>query len=328
MRKIDAHAHWAGDTPAAFDLLKELDIKILSIGMGRSDGGRQGGHGKRYGELARKYPEFYAWCTGIDEPDFDDPDKYARETIQLLEQDFDNGAIACKVAKNFGMSIKDKSGNYFMVDNRLLEPIFSFIEKLGKPLIMHTGEPMEAFQPLDEDGAFYNYYKGHPNYHFYGKEGVPTHKQLMDSRDHVVERHPNLTVVGAHYGSMEYDVDEVAKRFEKYPNFVVDTSGIARVESLSKQNRQKVYDFLVEYQDRIMFGTDRSTGRGRLSELAVDEQRQTLDAYRENVLIGVEAYQSHEKLMIRGKEIQGLGLPENVMEKILYRNAEKWFPGI
>ena len=193
---------------------------------------------------------------------------------------------------------------------------------------MHTGEPMEAFQPLDEDGAFYNYYKGHPNYHFYGKEGVPTHKQLMDSRDHVVRRHPNLTVVGAHYGSMEYDVDEVAKRFEKYPNFVVDTSGIARVESLSKQNRQKVYDFLVEYQDRIMFGTDRSTGRGRLSELAVDGQRQVLDTYSENVLTGIEAYQSHEKLMVRGKEIQGLALPEDVMEKILYRNAKKWFPGI
>ena len=77
-----------------------------------------------------------------------------------------------------------------------------------------------------------------------------------------------------------------------------------------------------------MFGTDRSTGRGRLSELAVDEQGQILDAYRENVLTGIEAYQSHEKLMVRGKEIQGLGLPEDVMEKILYRNAEKWFPGI
>ncbi len=329
MRKIDAHAHWAGDTPEAFELLKELKIKVLNIGMGRSDGGsRWGKHGERYGGLAREYPEFYAWCTGIDKPNFDDPDKYVEETIQLLGEDFRNGAIACKVAKNFGMSIKDKAGNYFMVDDDLLKPIFSFIEDQGKPLIMHIGEPMEAFQPLDENGVFYSYYSSHQDYHFYGKEGLPTHKQLMDSRDHVVERHPNLTVVGAHYGSLEYDVDEVAKRFDKYPNFVVDSSGIARADSLSRQDRGKVYDFIVKYQDRIMFGMDRQTSGGKLSELPAEQQKGILNTYREHLLVGMEFYQSSGKLMLRGKERQGLGLPQDVMKKIMYLNAKSCFPGM
>ncbi len=65
---------------------------------------------------------------------------------------------------------------------------------------------------------------------------------------------PSLRVVGAHLGSMEADVDQVARRFDRYPNFAVDTA--ARVPYFMLQPREKVRAFLIKYQDRILYATD------------------------------------------------------------------------
>jgi hypothetical protein len=53
---------------------------------------------------------------------------------------------------------------------------------------------------------------------------------------------------------MEEDVDDIAKRFDLYPNFVVDTG--ARVDDLMVQRREKVRAFLIRYQDRVLYGSD------------------------------------------------------------------------
>jgi len=60
--------------------------------------------------------------------------------------------------------------------------------------------------------------------------------------------------VGAHLGSMEVDVDQIAKRFDKYPNFAVDTA--ARIDYLMMQKTEEVRAFLIKYQDRVVYGTD------------------------------------------------------------------------
>jgi predicted TIM-barrel fold metal-dependent hydrolase len=52
-------------------------------------------------------------------------------------------------------------------------------------------------------------------------------------------------------------VDELAKRLDKYPNIAVDTaSRISHLQHQAKTNWQKIYDFCIKYQDRIVYGTD------------------------------------------------------------------------
>jgi hypothetical protein len=53
---------------------------------------------------------------------------------------------------------------------------------------------------------------------------------------------------------MEVDVDQIAGRFDKYPNFAVDTA--ARIDYLMMQKPEKVRAFLIKYQDRVVYGTD------------------------------------------------------------------------
>ena len=83
---------------------------------------------------------------------------------------------------------------------------------------------------------------------------MPGHREQVASRDRMLERHPGLRVVGCHLGSLEYDVREVATRLERFPSFAVDLSG--RVCHLQVQQGGAVREFLVKYQDRILYGTD------------------------------------------------------------------------
>ena len=55
--------------------------------------------------LAAKHPDRFAWCTSITPPDFKDVD-FAAHTIAQFEQDFANGAVACKIGKNIGMRVQ------------------------------------------------------------------------------------------------------------------------------------------------------------------------------------------------------------------------------
>ena len=38
-------------------------------------------------------------------------------------------------------------------------------------------------------------------------------------------------------------------------------------------------------------------------------------------------YASNGEVTVRNRTVQGLGLPEEVLEKLYFRNAEAWLPG-
>ena len=104
-----------------------------------------------------------------------------------------------------------------------------------------------------------SYYKEHPQYHAFQHPEIPGYWEQIKARDHVLEKHPHLRFVGCHLGSLEYDVDELAKRLDKYPNFAVDMA--ARIVHFQVQEREKVRKFIIKYQDRLLYGTDNETGR-------------------------------------------------------------------
>ena len=131
-------------------------------------------------------------------------------------------------------------------------------------------------------------------------------------------------MVGAHLGSLEYDVDEIARRFDRYPNFVVDIS--ARLTDFALQNTDKVRRFCIAYQDRILWGTDLVAGT--VSHMPPDKQARFLayaDAtYREYT----EFFESDGEVQIGRHTRKGLGLPDAVLEKIYRANAQHWYPGM
>jgi len=325
LRLIDAHVHFPGNTAETLALLEAIQAKLLNISIGRTRS-RAAALAEVYRDLARKHPDRFGWCTSIDVPEPDDRD-YVKNTIRQLDQDFADGAVACKIWKQFGLGAKKRDGSPLFVDDPLLEPIFARMEEIGKPALLHIGEPRDVWEPLHPGGIYYEYYSKHPEAHYYGRTDVPSYETLLDSRDHVVARHPRLTVIGAHLGSLESDVDALAQRFDRYPNFHADTSGVSRALSLSEQNRDKVRHFLIRYQDRLVFGSDRSSLNVH-SEAAPMLRQASLEELRQHITSALAFYGSTETVLLRDRQVQGLGLPANVVKKLFLENARSLYPGL
>ena len=323
MKRIDAHLHVAADTPESQALMERYDLKYMNICVAEDAHGAWRAQADAYRPLSKSQPDRFAWCTTFDLPRFDDP-HYVQEAIQGLEQDFDDGAVACKIWKNFGMEVRHPNGDHVLPDDPLLKPIIAYVAGRNKTLLMHIAEPLECWLPLKEGSPHYGYYSQHPEWHMHGRTAMPSHQELMAARDAVAAQHPALRVVGAHLGSLEYDVDEIAKRFDRHPNFVVDIS--ARLTDFALQDTEKVRRFCIQYQDRILWGTDLVAGA--VSSMPSEKQTGFLNyadrTYREYT----EFFESDGDVKVGRHTVQCLGLPDAILEKIYCANAQHWYPGL
>ena len=68
---------------------------------------------------------------------------------------------------------------------------------------------------------------------------------------------PDTTFIIAHMGSAAEDLKFDARCLDAYPNMFVDTA--ARIAELGRQP-YTARDFLIKYQDRVLFGTDFTPG--------------------------------------------------------------------
>ncbi len=319
--RIDVHTHVFSPDPAFYSLLDRLNLQVLNICVLDK-------HNPTYQNLdeqeATAIQTFgagqgrVAWCSSFDREDWESPG-LAQRTISHLNETFDEGAIAVKIYKVIGMELKSKDGKYLMPDDPVFVPIFEAIEARDKTLFTHLAEPWSAWRPLDPASPHYGYYENNPDWHMYLHPERPAKETILAARDHVLERHPKLRVVGAHLGSMEDNVDEIAKRLDRYPNFAVETA--ARVPDLMIQPRDKVRSFLIKYQDRVMYGTDLSMRATQKPEEAVKQWEMT---YARDW----KFFATEETQEFMGRKIQGLNLPEAVLRKFYRENAIRWLPGI
>ena len=86
---------------------------------------------------------------------------------------------------------------------------------------------------------------------------MPGYEDQIGARDRFVAAHPGLRFVGAHLGSLEYDVDRIAAFLDRFPNANVDMAArMSQVQYQSVRDYEKVRNFFIKYQDRLLYGTD------------------------------------------------------------------------
>ena len=324
MRKIDAHIHCYADHPDCIDLFDRLELKLFNICVAHDCAGKWRAQATAFREIADADPQRFAWCTSFDAPIFAEPD-YADRVIAELDRDLAAGAVACKVWKNIGMEFKKPSGEFLMIDDPVFDPIFAHLEKIGVTVLAHIGEPLACWQPLSADNPHSGYYRTHPEWHMHGRADFPSHRQIIDARDRMLAKFPELRVVGAHLGSLEYDVAAVVDRLDRYPNFAVDTS--ARMRDLTYQDTGKVRQFFAAYPDRILFGTD-IVQRDQASALSAEDRQRNLTYFANCYQTETAYFESAGTLQMGNRQVQGLELPESLLEKFYHDNAARWYPGL
>jgi hypothetical protein len=274
--------------------------------------------------VKKQFPDKFAFFGTFSIDSFGKPD-FAKKTIARIDRCMKAGACGIKIWKNIGMVLKDSAEHYVMVDNPAFDLIFNYMETNHIHLIAHLGEPRNCWLPEKEmivDGDR-RYYKKHPQYYMYVHPEAPTYDEQIAARDNLLKKHPNIQFTGAHLASLEWSVDELAKRFDQFPDLTVDMA--ARITSLQYQssaNRDKVRNFLIKYQDRILYATDIT-----ISKEDTDFKRETT---------GIQSrWLEHWKYMVTdslvvvpdlgNRKVQGLQLPKEVIDKIYCRNAERFF---
>jgi len=322
MPKIDAHVHIRTSKPEIMNFAQEENFRFITI-CNRSDNREFIDKQLVLAKLQQQqFPQTLAYLTAFSIEKFGEPG-WEDDVLKLLQRDFEEGAIGVKVWKDIGMVFRDGSGNFIMPDDPRFDPVYQFIADKNGILMTHTGEPLNCWLPLDSMTVLsdQDYYKNNPQYHMFLHPGYPSHEQLIAARDHVLEKHPDLRMVGAHLGSLEWSVDELAKRLDRYPNFAVDMA--ARICHLQIQDRKKVKDFIVKYQDRLMYATDFGIRDDSNYEARVTDLKQRWHSDWDYFTTRKEMTSPSVR-----NSFSGLGLDNKILEKIFYKNALRWLPGV
>jgi len=324
MLKIDVHAHIFDEMPEFVEMLRRTNLRVVNICLYGNRPELLEPAEQRAELFYQKYRGRFYFASTFDLTRRNEPD-YAKQVIEWLDKTFEAGALTVKIWKEVGMDLKTPGGAYLMPDDPLFDSIYEHLVKRGKPLTAHLADPIDAWLPLDPGGAHYTYFLKNPKWHVYGRKDVPSHADIIAARDNIMVKHPHLVVIGAHLGSMEHDLDEVAKHLDRFPNFYVDVS--ARTFVLHRQPAKKVREFFITYQDRILYGTDadKFTGGGVPSE---EERVAFTEGMEKTYRADYQYYANKGTSTVGGGEVECLGLPCGVLEKFYHKNAERLMPAL
>ena len=318
--KFDSHIHLNTEDTTFVRQAERDNFRFLVIVDDRPFGITMADQEKIVRKQLKAFPEIVSYATTFSVKNFHSPE-WQEETLDYLKNSFSHGAIAVKVWKNIGMDLRDENDRFVMIDDPKFDPILHYLAEHEIPLIGHLGEPRDCWLPLEEMTFHQSYYKEHPEYHMYLHPEYPSYEDQINARDRMLEKHPDLKFIGAHLGSLEWSLEELANRLDKYPNMNVDLARMSNLNFHAKNNWQATRDFFVKYQDRLLYATDVQV---RETDNPVEMNQRTHDSR----MFHWKFFTGDEMLRTGGieGEFRGLKLPKVVVDKIYRGNAEALLP--
>jgi uncharacterized protein len=257
---------------------------------------------------ARKYPDRFIVFTQPDWSKVNDAN-FAAEMVTQLDDSVRRGARGLKILKDLGLGVKTADGKYLKVDDPRLDPMWEECGRLGIPVFIHVTDPEAFFTPIDGNNERYEELKSNPSWSFYG-HGYPSKQEILDERNHIIEKHPHTTFVALHVANWPENLDAVSGWLDKYPNMMVEFG--AREAELGRQPR-RAEKFFHDYQDRIMFGTDSDP-----------DPKMYANYFR--WLETEDEYFEYWGSPGQGRwAIYGMGLSDDILKKVYQSNAQRVF---
>ena len=322
--KTDVHLHIDTQNPIYMEFASKHNFRVISPNV---DAGTSIEDQFSVSEITKKeWTDQYAFLGTFSVESFNDSN-FADNTIDRIKQCLIAGASGIKIWKNIGMELKDTNGQFIMIDNPIFDPIFNYLEVNKIPVMGHLGEPLDCWLPLDEmiNAENRRYYENHPQYHMYMHPESPSYDDQINARDNRLRNNPNLLFTGAHIASLEWSVDEVAKRLDEFPNMNIDLSArMTHIQYQSVDDYEKVKNFFIKYQDRILYGTDITINANQANPNEVLQRLQ--ESWKSHWIYLVTDSTQHIKSM--QQNVKGLKLPKEVIDKIYNNNADRFFESI
>lgn len=285
---IDAHEHyWKGGNMSLYlQVARSLGIsKSIFVPTGK------GPDNHEYKEnmadllvLQKKYPNrVIAFCT-VDEADPEAP--------KIFEKCLDDGGK--------GLKLMAGHPNFYdvAIDSEIMKQLFTIARLRDVPVLVHIS--------------------------------IVNVPQMKTEFMRLLDQFPELRIQFAHYCSSIYDgihLDQCAEFLDRYPNLMIDLSmggGIQRYFKYmqeSAENVQQIKDFILKYQDRVLYGTDMiiaKSGPTRSKKFIKGRMLCDFELHQE------ESYEC--PVIDKNKQgmLPGFALSDGVLRKLYIENPKKF----
>jgi uncharacterized protein len=294
--------------------MNELNMGILCNLSGRGFGGDEAkSDATLYGQIEntkKNFPNRFVVFTNVDFAKIGEAGWAEKAVAKLTDDVKKYGAQGLKVYKNLGLNVKDK-GKLVAVNDPRIDPIWAKCGELGIPVIVHTADPAPFWQPMNGFNERWLELKTHAGRKRDVTKGDFSFEELIEQQYDVFRKNPKTTFINAHMGWYPNDLNKLDSLMTVFPNMYAEIGAV--IAELGRQPRA-AKKFFEKRQDRILFGKD---------SYVPDEY-----ATYFRVLETEDEYFPYHKKYHAFWRMYGLGLSDEVLKKVYYKNAIKIIPGI
>lgn len=300
MEILDAHVHAFGDSLACLEQLQSLEMHFGYTGCNLLSCPcmPQGGAGQNAFAIAIKllWPQAYAFG-GLEYRSGTTP---AEQLETLLELGLDGvKMIEQKPTLRRALGVPFNDPRY--------DAFYTELSRRGFPLLAHVADPEEFWDetkiPSWAKAAGYDYSGG----------GYPAKEELYAEVEDVLRRFPRLRIILAHLFFLSADIQRLDRLMARHPNVYLDVVAGTEMYFNFTKEPELWRSFFLQYQDRIIFGTDNSN---------MDEPEELTNAQITNRM-EIGFLTGNELIPAWDKRVQGIGLPPEACEKILGGNFRR-----
>lgn len=191
----------------------------------------------------------------------------------------------------------------------LYDPYYSYLEEHAIPVTMHVANPEEnwdrskAGEYAIKMGRVYD-------------ETYPTKAELLAEVEEIMKKHPRLRLTLAHFGFMSTDIAAARHFLGAYENTMLDlTPGGEQLLRMRERWDEEWHDFFIEYQDRIVYGTD---------QYAFPYGKSWEEAFWFRPAFLRRFFETDTEHMYGETSFRGVLLEKSIRDKIYRENAERY----
>jgi predicted TIM-barrel fold metal-dependent hydrolase len=203
--------------------------------------------------------------------------------------------------------------------------MWAALEEQGFPVVFHVADPEEFWDA--ERCPDWARAQGW----FYGDGTYPRKEDLYAEVARVLERHPGLRIIFAHFYFLSADLERAGEFLDAHPHVCFDlTPGVEMYLNFARA-LDAARDFFVRYADRLVYGTDIGASAvqrdpsGGLDRAASLGRAWIVRRFLESDAPFAAPEGVGHGLGMDATEFHGIALPPDVLEKIYHANFERLF---
>ncbi len=332
-RVIDLHQHIGCTSQHLARAIRIMDAAGVGIVVNLSGGTVTRGQDGAPSEFERNkrtadalFPGRFVHYVNLDYAGWEEPD-FAQKAVKQIEEGRRLGAAGFKEFKRLGLYLRDGKGQLIKVDDPKLDPMWDKCGELGMPVSIHVADPKAFWLPYDEKNERWKELKDHKSWWFGDPKKFPGWKDLLESLNRVIAKHPKTTFVCVHFANNAEELDWVDQSLSRYPNMMADLA--ARIPEIGRHDPEKVRKLFIKHQDRIFFATDFQVydrlilGSSGNEPPPTDADAEVFFAKEWRWLETSDRNWAHMTPIQGDWTISSIHLPAPVLRKIYFDNARK-----